>query len=895
MDPPFIWYLLWFLLVWLSLAPRGAQAFRAYDCLRDETKFQEISLIEPERCPKAETDFKSAVNVSVQILQIQDKQHIKGYACDFRRSSTIYRCGLDSLQYPSTEIEKSRHISLGKKQCQRAYEEGKLEYQGRVFEFDRRDHATLSFFEYGSVDEDQSCTTATWTEPDGKKYENSYKTVTLHGHIKPILGERNAGGRDLELQNGVVTEFHAGYVYDRGLGDAIWDTEEPECDETVSQVFAGQMELFERKGPVDGDLSEAIGLLDEGDLMDDRQVAALVFRDPIRVCGQLCYTTQVEHLVACTFRGYETIPERAHHSHFDQSDISFAVRHSNGHIRTSQRLEESLASVTEQLCNVDYRINAHLLASLSGANNEHSMMAALGEGSQVTPAGAIFYVEKCQAVEVKRVDFPNCTQEVPIQVISDNSTRTRFMDSITKIITDIPTILKCDRIMPIKWFIEGQWWCSTPLVHACDPPKQLPVNVAPFAPESYTDYLGHDVYSGAQREAHEVASRARRGRPGQLAALTNRGVTTGAVNDKGVFTLGSELSKAAQEAASEFTMKRFFGGFYTLGEWSIFFCGIVAAFAWVATCANSTARIHKAYRLRGNTCGLWVIGSAFECIFSMFFLPKVIMDAISKNLETNEAWERLAGLVTGGHGRTGDGSNQPPPPPSAPSAPPAAQAARADDCRLDMVDLLKRAAREMRMEEARDGRAALLPRPEGTRAIATLYAGPGAGGVVTTGPGPLVHFGTEDERRRPHYTLRRSMGLEMSRLQPARASQRLPRADASADLLGGVGAAAADYPPPLPPRAVAEAAPPANGRARPPTTGGGATGGTPEAETPAEDSELNPRYVDIQDPAGATAPPGDSTALVSPPGPMPALEQRDGARGRAGQHHAPPSEGEYAF
>ncbi len=57
-----------------------------------------------------------------------------------------------------------------------------------------------------------------------------------------------------------------------------------------------------------------------------------------------------------------------------------------------------------------------------------------------------------------------------------NTNRTlRFADPITRVLSEYATIIPCNPLAPVRWFMDGIWFCTHPEVEICTVnPKQLP-------------------------------------------------------------------------------------------------------------------------------------------------------------------------------------------------------------------------------------------------------------------------------------------------------------------------------------------------------------------------------------------------------------------------------------
>ena len=72
------------------------------------------------------------------------------------------------------------------------------------------------------------------------------------------------------------------------------------------------------------------------------------------------------------------------------------------------------AQVQAELCAVEWKTLFNKLQAVAGGDNSYALLDIYGHGHQVYQAGAVVYVTKCIPVDIPRVEFKNCTQEVPV-------------------------------------------------------------------------------------------------------------------------------------------------------------------------------------------------------------------------------------------------------------------------------------------------------------------------------------------------------------------------------------------------------------------------------------------------------------------------------------------------
>ena len=94
----------------------------------------------------------------------------------------------------------------------------------------------------------------------------------------------------------------------------------------------------------------------------------------------------------------------------------------------------------------------------------------MGPGYTAQLAGNVIHLIKCQHVEVRIEPNPKfCTQEIPIRYHD----QLLYMTSDSKLIIRQSRKLKCNKILPIKFKINGLWIKFTPTLKYTSPPKLL--------------------------------------------------------------------------------------------------------------------------------------------------------------------------------------------------------------------------------------------------------------------------------------------------------------------------------------------------------------------------------------------------------------------------------------
>ena len=76
-----------------------------------------------------------------------------------------------------------------------------------------------------------------------------------------------------------------------------------------------------------------------------------------------------------------------------------------------------------------------------------------------------------------------------------------FADPITRVLSEYATIVPCDSLALVRWFVDGIWFCTHPKVEICAvKPKQLMPGPYQMEREDFTLGLSGVIISGDQLE-----------------------------------------------------------------------------------------------------------------------------------------------------------------------------------------------------------------------------------------------------------------------------------------------------------------------------------------------------------------------------------------------------------
>lgn len=601
--------------MWIILAAvtRTGETITVFDCEDQAARFETIDLTGPTECPDPNKDYATPFITKSQVLQTDATMSVTGYQCEAEVSRQVARCGFTSIQYGSRNVEWKKKILFTPEQCRNAVARQWLVIDDILFTFKMGFPSSSEYFSYGRLDADGTCHPVTFTR-NGVTYEKSYEQSMLVITIRPIRGIMDTSTTQVRFQNGLRANFKDTVLQDAIEGTIVWNATEPECADSVSEIYYGEAEVHYKKQPVDHGYQGSIVLIHSN---MTRQFAGLVLRERRTTCGQPCYTTQAKGLVVCLRgKGEHPIPRHTFKSSFDirdsdlQSQLGYLYLTSQ--IRTFGRFEE----VQADICALDRRTLQNKLQSIAGANNRYSLLDLYGPGYAIYVSGAVAYVTKCVAVEATRMDFANCTEEIPVRT----ENKTGFADPFTWIMKPYPTIRPCSDVMPVRWRVGADWYCSTPNARICTPPNRLNVTMGlPSNPMDFTNGLDGGIYTDSQLSQHRMYQIEQSTREAVLAKVTSAAVDSGRPGH----SLGMTISTLDMEELSTHLAAYIHPFFYYFGKAWHYLTGFFLFVVILKVIIGSCLRMWVLYMERG--VGWWMIAAVWHTAFLMIRVPAQII------------------------------------------------------------------------------------------------------------------------------------------------------------------------------------------------------------------------------------------------------------------------------
>ena len=611
------------LLLVLAAALQVAGALTVYDCDRPVHSVQAVDLMNPKECPSPERDYQPPQLHRAIIIQTDPGSTNFGFQCLITRSRDVTYCGVDSWTGVTESPIWEERVELTGKQCREIVETGEFKTEGQVFKTPVNSYTTHSYYSHGKVATSgyyaNRCETTAFYRGD-KYFDNHYEITKRKVTIKNITGSVDLAEGQVTFQNGLRAPVGQLVMQDEFEGTIVWDKKEHHCEEEISLVYQGQAEVHRRRDRGDSWKDALLMVKDQ----NRQQFAGFVLQSEKVKCNQKCHTTQLRGLLVCLYNAWENPPTDLKFKPVNEPNkADLQAQMAFLHITTQLQFYNKFTQFSSALCELRRSQLVTKLQAIIGANNPYSLTELYGPGHMIVKAGLAAYVIRCARVEATKAEYKNCTEEVPVMI---NGTL-RFADPYSWVVQNLPTVLPCSAISPVRWSIHGRWFCATPCVHSCDPPTQLNVTVGgdldredSTRRDDALNALGGGLYSPEQLQQNRAFRISQSSRAPIWQRVTNaatRDVQHDGGHSDATFNLPLHPEDTARliEAVGDSLLP----GFYLLGNTWFYIHGCFIAFIMVKLFVGAAVRGCVLYQTRG--CGWWLLAAIFDTFFIIAYTP----------------------------------------------------------------------------------------------------------------------------------------------------------------------------------------------------------------------------------------------------------------------------------
>lgn len=610
-------------------------AFTVYDCDDHHTTYATIDLTEPEPCIDPTRTYQPPVNVTVQLLQMDSHASVTAYQCKVVIDKYVSRCGFDSISYGTIASVVGKVHEVTNDDCRIMARDRVFVYKGRTFKVDYNTPFESRYFTQGYLDDAHKCFSQSTCVSGGKSYENCVEETRLRIQLRAQKGQVDPTTSTLKVF-GVRAPFQDLTFKDIEIGTVVWRAQKLTCKETVNELYLGVAQLH-RLGPHGHRQGQ------KGDLLlinnaKTKQYAGIILRQEKKVCGQSGWATQINGLsVILVGGGIQPLTNATFKRHVDMASTAIQTQLSFLHANKGLNDNARIRAVWRQMCKLNRHILHNKLTALASGTESLALLDQYAIGHQVLRAGAMVYVAKCSPVVATLRTTPNCSQEIPIMVNRTiqhaNLTSTWeiqhvFADALTFVIKPFAEIIPCDQITPIRYKIEGKWFCSSPHPSECKSPVQMQLDAEMDSETRDFDFtrgMGENIYSPEQEAEHRHFEWMSMSREAVLTSITHTAVQTGSEG-----SMGLTLNQPTLEVLRDYVLGSFTWAWRAFKNcWEVVMIILTVYFISRIIIEGITRMVNIG---RHYGCSPWLLCGLFTCCYNVVLGPKEMADHAARNI-----------------------------------------------------------------------------------------------------------------------------------------------------------------------------------------------------------------------------------------------------------------------
>ena len=615
-----------------------SQHFSVYDCEDKHTQFKSLDLTATESCPDPELDYEDAYSSRVMVLQSDAKSLVTVYTCQVYFSKTVSRCGVTHTDYGSERVAIQERILVSPEQC-REWAKHKVfntnaQYLGgksQLIRLTEGEWSHLDYYSHGHRDGDGNCKWDTWTWNE-EEYTKSYEKTSIKARLRKLVGVVNAETGTMTVANGVRVNYKDGTIRDGAEGTMVWNTETKNCSEGISLLYDGVVKIHKLNDRIRKTKADPMaGTIVVMENVKDKQTGAFIIKAQKASCLPKCHITHIPGILVCL--NPHRIKDLFTYKPGERRSIKTlmaAVTHTR--ISGSFDTGNKFGQIQQQLCDVSLDGQLHQLSDIAGNSNAYALRKLVvpgvaSRGRKYVPGGAAGYVASCPEKNATLFAYPNCTLQIPIVLqhqIRPNVTQTTvyFADPITMVVQRLPTVVPCSLTMPVKWLIQGTWFCSSPAITKCDAPIKVgtDLDMVGLGPtESDFNPLGGILYSEEQQTENEAFQRSIEYREPIVQDIINNMARGATMDATGKLHFGVPFNDEQMNMISNSVGGRilflfdWFGSYYTIIVGALFLGAIVKLLLGVGL------RVYFMYRKKGF--GIWLFTALWHTAFLVIGMP----------------------------------------------------------------------------------------------------------------------------------------------------------------------------------------------------------------------------------------------------------------------------------
>ena len=582
-------------------------ALIGYDCKNPSTNITAISLRDVSRCPDAENGYLTEKGY-IQVLEKRTYEYVHVYSCLIEVTRLITYCGAFSHQAAVDGGLSSYIHEVGGEECRKihAFRQFKGVNGHIISKLKPNATMSISLTLAGKIDSKHNCEGAPYIE-DGRKWDNALVQaevkVTLQDYYTKVTLDEN----EIHLQNGIKCPFLIGYCMDTINGESTWEQNFPQMCKQFTILYEGLAEIVTERNKLQNGNQYVV--VEEKD-----KVFAIQLIKKEKLCG--VYMWQSEHprlLVIRKKYAIDFTPFTAN-SRTQDADLITYVNTKFLYVEQSfkRSINEMVAYTVHRRCILHREILKNRLAMASVNPNAIAGLIKNKLGYVARVSGEVLYIMKCLALPVEVRREKKCYSELPVTAYN----RSFYLSPVTRILQEHAEEIECNAIIPSMYFIENKWIGFDPFPSHAIMPQELRVDDEK-PPKFHTI---KDLGAGGLYTYQEI-------RKAQNAMMFNlernalnnilvRKIAGQDIETQGYSTLNL-FSKEEMENLANSAIRKLYGYFTIIGEWTSGMLGIYFIFRAVKFLIETFLNAVALHRLNG--CGLHMLAS-FWSTLTLFVL-----------------------------------------------------------------------------------------------------------------------------------------------------------------------------------------------------------------------------------------------------------------------------------
>jgi hypothetical protein len=526
-------------LLQLAMARFGADALVAYDCASEHAKSFPLDMAQPGSCPDPTLDYAPPAEVDLQVLRVDGPVPVRAGYCRATIKRMVFRCGWRLRSNSMQTSVPTSPVLISEEDCWKLIQTGQFVFEEQDFRLEKGITQSTTYFSHGWAEPGGNCVGVVAIARNGKTFSWHYEESELTIRYDTIPAKLEVNKGVVRFSNGLKVSEEMSSLFDQDKGRTVWQRYRPShCEDDLSLVFSGKATFHQFTGDASRSKQKrsipayenSVAMISGATELQDVHRMGLYYGGNMMRCGHSChFVANLPKFIVChhafgapQFPNVTFRPEAMTDLQAAQTDSK--VLSDLQHLAATFRVEKRFELIIRDQCEAEVRVKKFKLAAVTNGN-PYALAHEFGPGHQVIPMQRISYIRRCPSIIVHRAFIPslNCTKELPVykgrrtakpkmdtppkpdgSVPEAPAKRLFFMNTLSKVLQDYPTVIPCVDEMPALWQDDEEEWHT---VHPSQVMRRVPQSLHPETlPYSFDDSFRQElgpngIFNKIQHEA----------------------------------------------------------------------------------------------------------------------------------------------------------------------------------------------------------------------------------------------------------------------------------------------------------------------------------------------------------------------------------------------------------